>query len=144
MRDQSQAGRSNFNSSSIHATAHLEMTITIESRSRRVTQYRAVQRPDGVAIQARDFRTGREVPKKEKLKGADLAGVGAWAAETDAKCGRSGYNGAFGKGMDGHNKVYDKRVRNNRIAMERFHEDEGPWSTYDQKGKTDCSHSSHF
>lgn len=125
-------------SSNAYETAHLTITMIIQSKSRKKTAYRVAQRPDGVIVEKPRYRPSSSSPapvnresifekrsqilelpqgtskgtqmNKEMRMSEDLRGVGGFAGgdRSIRRCGRDEYTGVFERGRGGYNEVFGR------------------------------------
>ncbi|KAF2677483.1 hypothetical protein K458DRAFT_160946 [Lentithecium fluviatile CBS 122367] len=140
----------------INETSHLNITMAIESRSRKKTVYRVVQRSDGVIVEKPRYTPSpgpptptRSIPLSEKRAQAtelapgyikparsdrdtrmaeDLRGVGTFVGGEPTQP-RDGYYRAFERGRGGYNEVFGRGLD----PVRRFLEKPGPWSTHNRR-----------
>jgi hypothetical protein len=147
----------------IRQEARLNITMTIESKSRKKTVYRVAQRPDGVIVEKPRYRPsppisicktrgeaedkGKEAVNKDGRDGFGEAvergrsGYNKGGKDSNGQVferGRSGYNNVFTihtTQIDGHQGDIKYRVPESNIAdpMQRFLAESGPWSTFNTR-----------
>jgi hypothetical protein len=117
------------------ANARLNITMTIESKSRKKTVYRVAQRPDGVIVEKPRYRPSPST-SNTRDKAEDVRSVGEKEAVYD-KHGSDSYGGVFERGRNGYNDVFKMQAHVQKSdavdPMQRFLAESGPWNTFNTR-----------
>lgn len=134
-----------YNNVSIEETARLTITMTVESRSKRKTVYRAVQRPDGIIVEKPRYCPSSSYPPElsfqrrqanfrltpppgltDPIRGMKRGGP--------AQRGGRALDGRTTKqlGRDGYNEPFEKLLKECEFEppLQRFINDSEPWNVY--------------
>ena len=136
----------------VKETSRLAITVTVESRSRRKTVYRAVQRADGVIVERPRYRPSTFLPaslvNKSPSGSRPSKDVQCTAAVSEGplECERSGCHAVWERGRNGCEHTgrtlqdpslasHKDNPRGIEVAdpMQRFLEEPGPWSILDAR-----------